>query len=41
MVTALDETRVEIEIEDILICRGITQKDTSEVMAVQFASTVA
>jgi hypothetical protein len=41
MVTALDETRVEIKIENILICRGVTQKNTTEIMAIQFASTVA
>jgi len=40
MMAALDKTGVEIEVEDVLIRRGITQKDTAEVVPVQLAATV-
>ena len=41
MVTAFNQTRVEIEVEYILICRGIAEEDSAKVVTVKLASTVA
>ena len=41
MMARFDDTRIEVDIPDIFICRSVTNEKTSEVMAVQFSSTLA
>ena len=41
VVTAFNNARIQVKVNYILFCSSITQKDTSEVVMVQFTLSVA